>query len=77
MNEARSILVVGAGAVGSEIAGEFVCAFPDGQKKIGLLTRGKRILPGLDPKGSTLAENFLKSKGCHIYTNTLFNEEFK
>jgi len=30
VNEARSILVVGAGAVGSEIAGEFVCAFPDG-----------------------------------------------
>jgi len=77
VSSAQSILVVGGGAVAIELMGEFACAFPDGKKKLTLITRGKGLLPRLNAKAGELAETFLKSKGVDVQYGQTYEEFIK
>ena len=75
MKDAKSILVVGAGAVGLEQIGELSYGF-GGQKKLGICTRGKALLPHLPAKAGLLADAYLKQNGVEVHYNTAFNADF-
>ena len=75
MKSAKSILVVGAGLVGLEMIGELAYGCK-GQKKLGICTRGNRLLPHLPPKAGVLAEAYLKQNDVKIHYNTAFDTSF-
>jgi NADH dehydrogenase FAD-containing subunit len=67
IKQAKRVLFVGGGAVGSETAGEFASDFPD--KKITLLTNGDRLLSTMDNAFSTRVLNILKEKNVDVIFN--------
>lgn len=46
-------------------------------KKIGISTSSERLLPHFHPKAALHATSFLMSKGVKIYSEQLYNSEFK
>jgi NADH dehydrogenase FAD-containing subunit len=72
---AKSVLVAGGGVVGVELAGEFAIKYAStGNKKIGICTKGDRLLSGIPAKGGQLAEAFLKNHKVEVYTKTPYGE---
>ncbi|KAF3342083.1 apoptosis-inducing factor 2 isoform X1 [Carex littledalei] len=61
---AKSILIIGGGRTGVELAGEIVTDFPD--KKVTLVHKGPRLLEFLGVKASTKAMKWLKSKKFEV-----------
>ncbi|KAF6257738.1 type-II NADH dehydrogenase [Scenedesmus sp. NREL 46B-D3] len=61
---ARSVLVVGGGPLGVELAGEVLTDLPG--VEVTLVHGGQRLLPSLTPKASAAAEAWLRSKGCKL-----------
>ncbi|KAK4764661.1 hypothetical protein SAY86_025751 [Trapa natans] len=61
---ARSILIIGGGPVGVELAGEIVTDFPE--KKITLVHSGSRLLEFIGPKASRKALKWLRLKGVDV-----------
>lgn len=61
---ARSILIVGGGPTGVELAGEIAVDFP--QKKLTLVHNGPRLLEFIGPKASRKATKWLKSKNVEV-----------
>lgn len=73
--QASSVLIVGGGIVGTELAAELACKYGEKkEKRIGMCIRGDKLLPGEDPRASAYAEQFLKSKGVEIKFRTPFVE---
>lgn len=65
---AKSVLIVGGGPVGVELAGEIADHFPD---KTVTVTEGRdRLLGDLKPKASRIAERQLKGLGVAVSTGT-------
>ena len=65
---AESILIVGGGAVGVELAGEIADKFP--HKKVTIAEGGNRLLRNLKPKASAIAEKLLTRLGVYVVLNT-------
>eukprot|EP00246_Nothoceros_aenigmaticus_P008818 TRINITY_DN2390_c0_g1_i1.p1 TRINITY_DN2390_c0_g1~~TRINITY_DN2390_c0_g1_i1.p1 ORF type:complete len:354 (-),score=66.34 TRINITY_DN2390_c0_g1_i1:317-1378(-) len=61
---ASSILIVGGGPVGVELAGEIVTDFPT--KKVTLVQSGSRLLEFIGPKASTKTLDWLVSKKVEV-----------
>ncbi|CAG9318393.1 unnamed protein product [Blepharisma stoltei] len=76
IEEAQSIMILGAGIVGVELAGELVSKFHD--KNITLYSAQDVIMPGMPKLAQKYAENFLTEKGVKIvYNKKASEEEFK
>lgn len=70
---AKSILVIGGGAVGVELAGEIASAFPN--KTITLAHSGSTLLDNMQPKAQRKALEQLMAKGVDVKLNRRFNAE--
>lgn len=70
---AKSILIVGGGPTGVELAGEIAVDFPE--KKITLVHKGHRLLEFLGPKASKKTLNWLQSKHVEVKLNQTVNLE--
>ncbi|KAK1299744.1 hypothetical protein QJS10_CPB13g01482 [Acorus calamus] len=64
IKSAKSILIVGGGGVGVELAGEIATDFPE--KKVTLVHRGTRLLEFIGAKASKKAHDWLKSKKVEV-----------
>jgi NADH dehydrogenase FAD-containing subunit len=62
--DAESVLVIGGGPVGVELAAEIVTDFP--KKKVTLVTRGPHLIEFLGPKPGEKTENWFKKKGVEV-----------
>lgn len=64
LRAARTVAIVGGGAVGVELAGEIIAAYPD--KRVTLLASSPNLLPGYSTRlSSTLAEQ-LHAQGVQL-----------
>lgn len=64
IKSADSILIIGGGPTGVELAGEISVDFPD--KKVTLVHRGKRLLEFIGEKAGEKALNWLSSKKVEV-----------
>ncbi|TYI48691.1 hypothetical protein E1A91_D13G264400v1 [Gossypium mustelinum] len=64
IQSARSILIVGGGPSGVELAGEISTDFPD--KKVTLVHKGPRLLEYIGPKASDKGLSLLRSKKVDV-----------
>lgn len=64
IRSARSILIVGGGPTGVELAGEIAVDFPD--KDVTLVHKGPRLLEFLGPKASNKTLEWLKSRHVEV-----------
>ncbi|KAF7823192.1 apoptosis-inducing factor-like protein A-like [Senna tora] len=64
IKSAKSILIVGGGPTGVELAGEIAVDFPE--KKVSVVHRGTRLLEFIGPKASKKALSWLKSKNVEV-----------
>lgn len=64
--EAKSILIVGGGPIGVEVAGEISEAFPD--KQLTIIDRGSRLLKGSSPDLAQAASQVLAARGVTVVT---------
>lgn len=71
IKEATSILIIGGGTVGIEIAGEIAYRWKD--KKITIINGGSRILGGLSEKMTHRAIKLLTSLGVGLINNTILS----
>ncbi|MEH6345285.1 MAG: FAD-dependent oxidoreductase [Bermanella sp.] len=72
---ANSVLVIGGGAVGVELAGEIASAFPN--KDITLAHSGNTLLDNMKPKAQTKALEQLTAKGVKVKLNCRFTQDGK
>ncbi|GMH11139.1 hypothetical protein Nepgr_012980 [Nepenthes gracilis] len=61
---ARSILIVGGGPTGVELAGEIAVDFPD--KKVTLVHSGPRLMEFIGPNASNKTLDWLRAKGVEV-----------
>lgn len=71
LSSSESILIVGGGLVGVELAGEIVVSYP--KKKLTLATSGDRLLERMKPSVSKAAHKWLTEKGVTV----LFGERVR
>ncbi|KZV55264.1 apoptosis-inducing factor 2 [Dorcoceras hygrometricum] len=71
IKSANSILIVGGGPTGVELAAEIVVDFPD--KKVTLVHRGQRLLEFIGEKAGKKALNWLTSKKVEVILNQSVN----
>ncbi|CAN6562157.1 unnamed protein product [Malus baccata var. baccata] len=71
INSAESILIVGGGPTGVELAGEIAIDFPE--KKVTLVHRGSRLLEFIGLKASQKALDWLISKNVEVVLNESVN----
>ncbi|KAL3694829.1 hypothetical protein R1sor_008480 [Riccia sorocarpa] len=67
IEDSDSILIIGGGPVGVELAGEIATDFP--KKKLTLVQSGDRLIDFLGPKASDKAQKWLKNKGVEVILN--------
>jgi len=67
-------MVVGGGAAGLEMVGELRHAFPE--KPIGLVHRGKTLLPYYTKSAQILARSWCKEKKIEVFLETEYTDEF-
>ena len=72
IKNADSVMIIGGGTVGVELAGEIAYHWKD--KKIILVNGGNRILGGLNTKMTNRAVKVLSSMGVRIINNTILTE---
>ena len=72
LRAAESVLIIGGGSVGVELAGEIAYKWPE--KKVTIANGGSRILGGLSEKMSDRVGKLLKSMGVEILDNTRLTE---
>jgi NADH dehydrogenase FAD-containing subunit len=75
IRNASSILVVGAGPVGIELTGELNHTY-GGQKKLGIATRGQRLLSHYPAKAGEIAEEFLRQHNVNVHLGVNYVEAF-
>jgi len=73
LTSARSVLVIGGGVVGVELAGEIASAFPD--KVITLAHSGDALLDTLKPKAQRKALEQLNNRGVTVKFNRRFAKD--
>ncbi|ERN16107.1 hypothetical protein AMTRI_Chr11g95260 [Amborella trichopoda] len=71
LQSADSVLILGGGPTGVELAGEIVVDFPG--KQVTIVHRGSRLLDFIGQKASTKVLDWLKAK----HVNVLLNQEVK
>lgn len=71
IKSARSILIVGGGPTGVELAGEIAVDFPD--KKVTLVHKGPRLLEFIGSKAADKTLRWLKSKNVEVKLNQAVN----
>ncbi|KAG6556313.1 hypothetical protein Mapa_002255 [Marchantia paleacea] len=64
LHEAESVLIIGGGPVGVELAGEIVTDFP--AKKVTIISGADRLIEFLGPKASKKTEKWLTKKGVTV-----------
>ncbi|XP_059627787.1 uncharacterized protein LOC132270629 [Cornus florida] len=64
IKEAHSILIIGGGPTGVELAGEIAADYPE--KKVTLVHKGYRLLEFIGPKAAGKALDWLKSKKVEV-----------
>ena len=64
LKEAETVLVIGGGVVGTELAAEIIEAYP--QKKITIIHSRDQLLHRSPPRARKYARKFLKSRGVEI-----------
>src|SRR3989344_7266470 len=69
LDSAKSVLIIGGGIVGVELAGEISTL--EKNKKITLIHSHSRLMEGHNSKTSKIAERFLRKKGIEL----IFNEK--
>lgn len=67
IKSSNSILIVGGGPSGVELASEIVVKFP--QKKVTLVHRGPRLIQFVGPKASQKALDWLTERKVHVILN--------
>jgi NADH dehydrogenase FAD-containing subunit len=72
LTEAQSILIIGGGTVGVELAGEIADKFPE--KNIRLVHGTERLVDMLKPKASRMAEKELRKLGVEIIFNEILEQ---
>jgi len=72
VTEAQSILIIGGGTVGVEMAGEIADKFPE--KNIRLVHGAERLVDMLKPKASRIAEKELRKLGVEIIFNEILEQ---
>jgi NADH dehydrogenase FAD-containing subunit len=72
LEKANSILIIGGGAVGVELAGEIAYKWKD--KKVIIANASSRILNELDEKMTERSEKLLKEMGVQIFNKTRLSE---
>ncbi len=72
LNKAASVLIIGGGPVGVELAGEIADHYP--QKSVTIAQGPDRLLDKLAPKASRLAEELLTSLGVKVLLDTRLSE---
>jgi NADH dehydrogenase FAD-containing subunit len=85
IKNAKSVLVVGGGAVGVEVLGELVDMYKEVdsygglvmRKRVGVITRNQRLLPYFAEKVGEAAREFLTQYGVEMYFSTAYTERFK
>ncbi|MCO7222715.1 NAD(P)/FAD-dependent oxidoreductase [Pleionea sp. CnH1-48] len=73
LTSAASVLIIGGGSVGVELAGEIASAFPD--KSITLAHSGDRLLESSPPKAQLKAWEQLIAKGIKVKFNRRFKKQ--
>ncbi|XP_058109057.1 uncharacterized protein LOC131252415 [Magnolia sinica] len=71
IKSAKSILIIGGGPTGVELAGEIAVDFPE--KKVTLVHRGQRLLDFIEPKASVKALYWLMSKKVEVLLDQSVN----
>ncbi|KAG6630773.1 ferroptosis suppressor protein 1-like [Carya illinoinensis] len=74
IESANSVLIVGGGPTGVELAGEIAVDFPG--KKVTLVHRGTRLLEFIGPKASRRALDWLVAKKVEVILNQSVNLDF-
>jgi NADH dehydrogenase FAD-containing subunit len=72
LREAQSVLIIGGGPIGVELAGEVAEAYPD--KQVTLVHSGERLLPALPEGAGKEAQKVLGKKGVEIVLGTKLEE---
>ena len=67
LNEAQSVLIIGGGVVGTELAAEIICKFP--MKNITIIHAGAELLERNPPRVRSYAQQFLEKRGVEIKFN--------
>jgi NADH dehydrogenase FAD-containing subunit len=73
LQAAETVLIIGGGPVGVELAGEIATDFPN--KKVTLVHGGERLVEFLGPKASTKALKWLQSKKVTVMLNDRIDTE--
>ena len=66
LEQASTILIVGAGAVGVELAGEILTKYPNSQKRVVLVDMAKQILTGFHPRSVSYVTKWLEQHGAEL-----------
>lgn len=76
IEEAKNIMILGAGIVGVELAAEIAVKFPD--KSLTLISSQSTILPGMPALAQQYSQKFLKDRNVKVLVNkTASEEDFK
>lgn len=67
VSKAKSVLIVGGGVIGVEMAAEIVTKYP--KAEVHIVQATDRLLPYQVPKAAKVAYNFLKNRKCKIHLN--------
>jgi len=73
LKNAATVLVIGGGVVGVELAGEIISAFPD--KKVTLSHGGSTLLDGFKPKAQMKAQQQLIQQGVKLEFNRRYQQQ--
>lgn len=67
LEKAQTVAIVGAGAVGVELAGEIRDKYPAGTKRVMLVDMAPTILPGMEPGSIRYATKWLQDNDVEMY----------
>ena len=73
LEAAKSVLIIGGGPIGVELAGEIVDAYPD--KSVILVQANKRLLPTFPPRAGEKALRVLRKAGVEVILNTRLQQK--
>lgn len=72
IDKANSVLVVGGGPTGVEIAGEILIKYK-GQKKLGIATNSSKLIEAYGDKAAEMAKDHFEEKGVELHFNTRYD----
>ena len=64
LERAKTVIIVGAGPVGVELAGEILTVYPD--KRVTFVDMATTILPGFDEAAATYSRTWLELRGVEL-----------